>query len=119
MAHARFRKGRDSALLASLPPKDSPYSFDNLSQTETDALEAAFGDGFGNVGSVGHEAQPLPKEVRSGLLRHSYFARDFSEYDHEEFPDEFWESVDGEQPGAFESFPLGFVLRRLRLYFGN
>lgn len=112
-------KGDIDTLLALLPPKDSPYSFENLSQAETDALEAAFGDGFGDVGAVGSEALPLPQEIRSGLLRHSFFVRGSSEYDHEEYPDEFWKEFDGEGPAPFEGFPLGFVLRRLRLYFGN
>ena len=109
--------GRDDKLIALLPPKDSPYSFDNLSEAETAALEAALGDGFGNVGVSDSEAQSLPKEIRSGLLKHSFFVRSSSEYD-QEYPDGFWTAPDdGLDP--YLEFPLGFVLRHLRLYFDN
>ena len=69
------RVTRDHSLLALLPPKDSPYSFDSLSQTETAALEAAFGDGFGDVGAFDSRALPLPREIRSGLLGHAFFVQ--------------------------------------------
>ena len=111
-------QGRDDKLLALLPPKGSPYSFDNLSEAETVALEAAFGDGFGDVSAIDSRPLPLPHEIRSGLLEHFFFVRGSSEYDPEEYPDEFW-TEDDDRPSPTVSFPLGFVLRRLRLYFGN
>jgi hypothetical protein len=112
-------KGRDAALLSALPPKDSPYSFDNLNEAETAALTLAFGDGFGDVGVVGSEAKPLPSEIRSGLLHHTFFVGEYSEYGHEENPGEFWERDEEKGQGPSDSFPLEFVLRRLRLYFAN
>jgi hypothetical protein len=48
----RMGRDRDNQLRALLPPMESDYGLDNLSQAETDALEAAFGDGFGAVGAV-------------------------------------------------------------------
>jgi hypothetical protein len=109
---------RDDTLRALLPSKHDEYSFESLSQAETDALEAAFGDGFGDVGAVGYTPMPPPAEVRRGLVRHPFFVRPTSEYDHEQYPDEFWDWNDDQPPPA-ESLPLGFVLRRLRLYFAN
>ncbi len=113
-----FGMGRDDRLRALLPPTDSEYDLDNLSQAETDALEAAFGDGFGSPGAVGYVPMPLPPEVRKGLIRHSFFVHGTSEYDQHENPAEFWD-WDDDRPPPSESFPLGFVLRRLRLYFEN
>jgi hypothetical protein len=110
--------GRDDQLRSLLPLIDSEYSLDHLSQAETEALEAAFGDGFGDVGSPGYVPMPPPPEVRSGLIRHSFFVHGRSEYDHQENPDEFWD-WDDDRPPPSDSFPLGFVLRRLRLYFEN
>src|SRR6202035_473296 len=104
--------GRDDRLRALLPPRDSEYSLDDLSQAETDALEAAVGDGFGDVGAVGYAPMPPPPEVRAGLIRHSFFVRATSEYDDHENPYEFWD-WDNDRPPPSESFPLGFVLRRL------
>jgi hypothetical protein len=46
-----LRKNQINELRALLPPKDSPYSVDHLSQAETDALQAALRDGFGDIGS--------------------------------------------------------------------
>ena len=110
--------GRDDQLRKLLPSKDSEYSFVNLSEAETDALEAAFRDGFGDVGAVGCVPMPPPSEIRSGLVRHAFFVRETSGYEHHENPDEFWD-WDDDQPPPSESFPLGFVLRRLRIYFEN
>jgi hypothetical protein len=110
--------GRDDQLRKLLPSKDSEYSFDNLSAAETDALEAAFGDGFGAVGAVGHVPMSLPSEVRSGLIRHSFFVRELAEYDDRENPDGFWDWNDDSPPPS-ESCPLTFVPRRLRIYFEN
>jgi hypothetical protein len=110
--------GRDDVLRALLPPLDGEYSFDALSQAETAALEAAFGDGFGDAGAAGYLPMPPPSEVKGGLTRHSYFVSRTSEYDHEGFPDDFWEWSD-DRPPPYEFFPLNFVLRRLRLYFSN
>jgi hypothetical protein len=69
-------RDRDNQLRALLPPMESDYGLDNLS-----ALEAAFGDGFGAVGAVGYVPMPPPPEVRSGLIRHSFFVTGTSEYD--------------------------------------
>jgi hypothetical protein len=110
--------GRDDHLCSLLPSIDSEYSLDHLNQAETEALEAAFGDGFGDVGCNGYVPMQPPPEVRSGLIRHSFFVRETSEYDHQENPDEFWD-WDDDKPPPSESFPLGFLLRRLRIYFEN
>ena len=109
---------RDDALRALLPPKNSDYSFETLSEAETAALEAAFGDGFGDVGAVGYRPMAPPAEIRSGLLRHLFFVRDDSEYDHQEYSHEFWD-WQGDRPPPSEFCPLNFVLKRLRLYFVN
>jgi hypothetical protein len=109
---------RDDRLRELLPAKDSEYSLDNLSRAETDALEMAFGDGFGNVGAVGYVPMRPPSDVRTGLVSHSFFVSENSDYDHDENPNEFWE-WHNDQPPPSESFPLGFVLRRLRIYFEN
>jgi len=109
---------RIDQLRALLPSKDAEYSFDALSRTETAALEAAFGDGFGNPGAVGHLPVSLPRDVRSGLVRHSFFVRETSEYDDQDNPFEFWE-WDDDRPPPSESCPLNFELRRLSLYFAN
>lgn len=110
--------GRIDRLRARLPPKDAEYSFDNLSQAETSALEAAFEDGFGDVGAIGYRPMAMPHEVRSGLVRHSFFVRETSEYDEQDNPSEFWE-WDDDRPPPSEFCPLGFELRRLGLYFTN
>jgi hypothetical protein len=112
----KLTSGRDSTLLGWLPKEDSPYSFNSLDKSETAALEAALGDGFGDIGSPGFEPSELPGEVDTGLLRYSFFVP--SENDAEEHQQPFWHTV-GDRPAAFESFPLGFVRRRLRLYFLN
>ena len=65
---------RDDTLRALLPPVDSPYSFDNLSEAETKALEEALGDGFGDR-DTGIKPLPLPETIKSGLLEYSYFDR--------------------------------------------
>ena len=105
-------------LRALLPAKDAEYSFDHLSQAETTALEIAFGDGFGDVGVVGYRPMAMPHDVRSGLIRHSFFVRETSEYDDQENPSEFWE-WDDDRPPPSEFCPLNFELRRLHLYFAN
>jgi len=110
--------GRDAALRAILPSQDSEYIFDGLTEAETAALEEAFGDGFGDVGSDGHRPMPTPQEVRSGLLSHRFFVSEHSEYDHEEYPDQFWDWRD-DRPPPSEDFPLGFLIRKLRIYFEN
>ncbi|MGB2730112.1 MAG: hypothetical protein WBC24_05055 [Methylovirgula sp.] len=109
---------RDDALRAFLPPKTAEYSFENLSEAETAALEAAFSDGFGNVGAKGYRSAPPPSGISSGLLRHSFYVRADSEYGHEDYPDEFWDWNDDHPPPS-DLLPLHFVLRRLRLYFAN
>jgi hypothetical protein len=109
---------RDDTLRALLPPKTSGYSIEALSEAETAALEAAFGDGFGDVGAVDYVPMPPPAGIRSGLVRHSFYVRNDSEYDHEDYPYEFWDWND-DRPPASDFLPLHFVLRRLRLYFEN
>ncbi len=59
-------RGRDDALIAALPPKLAPYSFDSLSQSETEALEASLSDGFGDVGADGYP--PHDCFMRRGIL---------------------------------------------------
>ncbi|MCX7309753.1 MAG: hypothetical protein NTZ72_18150, partial [Afipia sp.] len=99
-------RGRDDELRAALPPKHAPYSFDSLSQSETEALEASLGDGFGDVGADGYLPMPMPPEIRGGLTKHNYFVSRHSEYDHEEYPDEFWDWRD-DRPPPSEELPLG------------
>src|ERR1700687_5418684 len=84
---------RDEKLRTLLPSKDSPYDFYSLSQAETDALEEAFSDGFGDA-VLGSEALPLPKEVKSGLLQHPFFFRNTSEEYDDEPQDVFWGDVE-------------------------
>jgi hypothetical protein len=48
---------RDDTLQALLPPVGSPYSFDNLNEAETKALEEALGDVKSNFG-IGSLAIP-------------------------------------------------------------
>jgi hypothetical protein len=51
------------------------------------------------------------------LLQHGYFVSGNSD-DHEEYWDEFWDWRDDRPPQSHD-FPLGFVIRKLRLYFAN
>jgi hypothetical protein len=97
---------RDDKLLRQLlPPLDSPYNLNALSQVEADALEEALADGFGAVNAAHRETMALPDRIKSGLLRHSIFA-DRSE---QAFLD----------PEPFLFVPLGFELKNLYLYFRN
>jgi hypothetical protein len=104
-----------------LPTKESEYDFDRLSAAETDALEAALADGFGDVGATGYRPMPPPSEIHTGLLRHRYFVSPNSEYDPEEYPNEFWDwrGHYEDQPPPASDFPLRFVIWRIRLYFAN
>lgn len=111
-------RARDRALLSLLPSKDSEYSFQNLSEAETLALEAALGDGFGTPGAVGYHPMPTPAAIQGGLLKHSFFVPSYSEYDHEEYADEFWDWR-GDQPPPSDFCPIDFDLKRLGLYFIN
>jgi hypothetical protein len=113
------RDGRDAKLWSLLPAKDDPYDFMKLSKAETDALVEAFGDGFGGFHNAG-KAAPLPTRIKSGVLEHSFYVGNNSEYDHNECDDAFWDRPgDGEEPAPSESFPLKFQGRRLRVYFQN
>jgi hypothetical protein len=105
---------RPNELKALLPPVGSPYSFDNLSEAETKALEEALGDGFGDRGT-GIKPLPLPATIKSGLLEYSYFELGF-----EEWPDFLRPAIDA----TFWStqrylVPLNFDVGRLLLYFNN
>lgn len=105
---------RDDTLRALLPPAGSPYSFDNLSEAETKALEEALGDGFGDR-DTGIKPLPLPETIKSGLLEYSYFELGF-----EEWPDFLRPAIDA----TFRStqrylVPLNFDVGRLLLYFHN
>jgi hypothetical protein len=104
--------------IALLPPKDSPYSLDKLSQAETTPLEEAFLDGYGDVRAFDSKPLPLPGLIRTGLLRHSLFVPGTSECDENEYERKFWASVSDEW-GTFRMFPLRFAPGRLRLYFAN
>jgi hypothetical protein len=118
-AESEYPDRRDDKLRSLLPLMDSPYDFFRLSQAETDALEEALGDGFGDV-VKGSQALPLARGIKSGLLHHPFYFRGAAEDDGEEEPeDAFWkEGLDG-APAPSERFPLRFITRRLRLYFGN
>ena len=66
------------------------------------------------------------RRFKSGLLQHSFFVpAHFSQSGHEEkygdkeSNDLFWMIGPDDQPAPFERLPLGFVLRRLWLYFDN
>jgi hypothetical protein len=103
-----------------LPAIEAPYNDLELDTQETEALQAALGDGFGDVGVIGNQPLPLPEGVETGLLKHSFYVRGTSEYDPVEFPDEFWDDDHPEgKPGPFEMVPLQFVIRRLKVYFEN
>jgi hypothetical protein len=116
-------------LKALLPPVDSPYSFHNLSEAETKALEEALGDGFGVRSALGSKQLPLPQKtesgqkIESGLLKFSYFELDTSngaateKYEDSEHP--IWYPGPEDQPAPSEVVPLSFIVRRLRLYFDN
>jgi hypothetical protein len=110
---------RHPKLSALLPPKDAPYAYSNLSKAETDAFVEALGDGFGPVHSPGYVASPLPKDVQSGLVEHSFYIGARSEYDADEgWVSEFWDQDDPDDaPAPYEVFPLGFNLERLCIYF--
>ena len=105
---------RDDTLLAHLPPLDSPYSFNSLSEAEAKALEEALGDGFGDRGT-GIKPFPLPATIKRGLLKYSYFELGF-----EEWSDFLRPAIDA----TFWStqrylVPLNFDVGRLLLYFNN
>lgn len=103
-----------------LPAVGAPYADNALSAEETAALEAALGDGFGDVGAVGSEPVPLPTEIDTGLLKHSFHVRGASGHDLEDLHEEFWDESQPEgKPGPFDAVPLHFVVRRLKTYFEN
>jgi len=108
---------RDRQLRTLLPSKDSPYDFYRLSQAETDALEEAFSDGFG-AAVAGSEALPLPRGIKSGLLQHPFYFRNAWE-DDEDSEDAFWHSPSSGAPAPYETVPINFIPRRLRMYFKN
>jgi hypothetical protein len=112
---------RHPKLWAMLPPESAPYACTNLSKAETDALVEALGDGFGAVRSPSYVASPLPREVQSGLIEHSFYIGARSEYDADEgWVCEFWDNDDDDQgPAPYEHFSLGFNLERLHIYFEN
>jgi hypothetical protein len=128
-SRAEMTKGRDDALKALLPPVGSPYSFYNLSEAETKALEEALGDGFGQRSALGSKQLPLPQKtesgqkIESGLLKISYFELDTSngaateKYEDGEHP--IWYPGPVDQPAPFVFPPLGFNTRKLRIYFDN
>jgi len=114
------RDHRDDKLWALLPPNGAPYDFRCLSRAETDSLVEALRDGYGGTLYPDHQAMPLPSEVKSGLLEHSFYVAPSSEYDPVEWHDAFWVSPGNEdEPPPSEWFPLQFVVRRLRVYFQN
>jgi hypothetical protein len=112
---------RDKKLGALLPSKNAPYDYKRLSKAETDALVEALGDGFGDVLVADRSPFPLPSNVKSGLLDHSFHCPPNSTYDPEEHREPFWTSTDSDDgaPAAYEWFPLGFSTRRLGIYFEN
>jgi hypothetical protein len=118
---------REAHLVTRLPKRGSPYSLNDLSEAETAALELALSDGFGEHvgvifgdrvtisasgrGALNFERVPLPKDIDPGLLHHSFIVRK-SEDDSEGF----WKSS-SDKAAPFQEFPLGFIVRRLRIYF--
>jgi hypothetical protein len=118
-ADIEYQDRRDDKLRRLLPLIDSSYDFCSLSQAETDALEEAFSDGFG-APVRGREALPLPRDIKSGLLNHPFYFRSDPSEDNDEDPeDAFYEDGFDGAPGPSEQFPLGFIPRRLRIYFKN
>lgn len=114
------RDRRDETLWRLLPRKDAVYDFDRLSEAETHALVEALADGFGEVLVPDREAQPLPRILKAGLLQHSFYVERTQEYDADDWDNPFWTSANNDDaPPPSEWFPLGFVRRRLRIYFQN
>jgi hypothetical protein len=119
LAEPPARYAKDEKLWGLLPSKDAPYSYDQLSKAETDALVEALGDGFGSPLDPRRQPSPLPSKVRSGLLGHQFYCRPGSDYDQEN-DHAFWSSANGDDAlSPCEEFPLGFCARRLRIYFQN
>src|SRR5712691_10789106 len=61
----KSRDNRDDQLRRLLPSKDSPYDFYSLSQAESDALEEAFSDGFGDYAGSPSMALPVSQRMAS------------------------------------------------------
>jgi len=99
--------GRIEQRRALLPLGDADYSFENLSQAETAALEAAHGDGFGDAGAIGSMPMATPTEVHGGLTGHSFFVGAASEYDDQENLPEFWDWAGDRPPPDAEPFGEG------------
>jgi hypothetical protein len=118
------RDFRDKELWDLLPPRDAPYDYRRLSEAETNALTEALCDGFGGVLERDGRPATLPRKVESGLLNHPFYLQPCSpfsgEYDAGDWDDAFWSSANGDDaPCPYERFPLGFLRRRLRVYFHN
>jgi hypothetical protein len=111
---------RDERLWALLPSKDAPYDYDKLSKAETNALVEALGDGFGDVLVQGAEPSPVPSTLKTGLLDHRWYFSKYSKCAEGYGEEAFWHSSnDDDAPSFYEEFPLGFLQRRLRVYFEN
>ncbi len=117
----RLGDGRTRDLL---PELDAPYDSEKLTEEEFAALEEALGDGFGELTGRFNKPRPLPVGISSGLMRHAYWTTPDSDYlpdydeEEDEGPGEFWtEGWDEIAPS--KTFPLHFIINRLRLYFQN
>jgi len=114
------RWDRDAKLKSLLPPLDSPYDFHRLSQAETEALEEAFSDGFGQVTAKGARPQLLPRGINTGLLKHAFHHKSWLEDAEDDDPgDAFWETDSEEGLAPSDKLPINFIQRRLRMYFRN
>jgi hypothetical protein len=103
-----------------LPSLDSPYDFHRLSQAETEALEEAFSDGFGQVTTKGARPQALPSGINTGLLKHAFHHKSWLEDADDDDPDDaFWETDSEEGLAPSDKLPINFIQRRLRMYFRN
>ena len=108
---------RDDRLRSLLPSKDAAYDFFSLTQAETDALEEAFSDGFGAVSVQGTQSLPLPRGLKSGLLKHAFYTKNAPEDDYEDPEDAFWERDSFDDLAPSDKLPINFIPRRLRIYF--
>jgi hypothetical protein len=110
---------RDAKLKSLLPPLDSLYDFKLLSQAETEALEEAMSDGFGDVGVYPAQTFRLPRGINAGLLNHAFHHRSLLHDEVEDPEDAFWETGRDEKPAPSDELPIRFIQRRFRMYFEN
>jgi len=61
---------------------------------------------------------PLPRGLKSGLLKHAFYLKNAPEDDYEDPEDAFWER-DSFDDWPSDKLPINFIPRRLRMYFTN